>query len=74
MRARPTACCRPVWDALDVTRIEAGFILGGVDYTSARKAMIEDQTSSPYEIGLGWCVDLERPPFLGRDALRARKA
>jgi len=57
-------------DALDMTRIEAGFILGGVDYTSARRALIEDQKSSPYEIGLGWCVQLEREPFLGQAALR----
>ncbi len=57
-------------DALDVTRVEAGFILGGVDYTSARRALIEAQKSTPNEIGLGWCVELEREPFLGQDALR----
>jgi aminomethyltransferase len=57
-------------DALDVTRVEAGFILGGVDYTSARRALIESQKSTPSEIGLGWCVELEREPFLGQAALR----
>ncbi|MEQ1891494.1 MAG: aminomethyltransferase family protein [Planctomycetota bacterium] len=57
-------------DALDVSRVEAGFLLGGVDYTSARRAPIERQKSTPYELGFGWMVELERGPFVGRDALR----
>jgi len=60
-------------DALDVTRIEAGFILLGVDYRGARHCLTEAQTSSPYEIGLGWAVQLEREPFIGQAAL-AREA
>ena len=56
-------------DALDVTRVEAGFILAGVDYTSARRALIDEQRSSPFEIGLGWTVKLEREPFLSQRAL-----
>ncbi|MFQ5748746.1 MAG: aminomethyltransferase family protein [Planctomycetota bacterium] len=60
-------------DALDVTRIEAGFILQGVDYFSARDCLIEPQKSSPFEIGLGWAVGLEREPFLGQAALREEK-
>jgi aminomethyltransferase len=61
-------------DALDVTRIEAGFILLGIDYYSAPKVVLEARKSSPYEIGLEWTVDLERAPFVGRDALAAEKA
>jgi aminomethyltransferase len=61
-------------DALDVARVEAGFLLGGVDYTSARRAQIERQKSTPFELGFGWMVDLEREPFVGRDALVAAKA
>ncbi len=61
-------------DALDVTRVEAGFILGGVDYTSSRRALIEAQKSTPSEIGLGWCVELEREPFIGQAALRHEKS
>ena len=57
-------------DALDVTRVEAGFLLGGVDYTSARSARIASQRSTPYELGFGWMVELDREPFVGRDALR----
>ena len=61
-------------DALDVCRVEAGFILLGVDYYSARHAMIESQTSSPYEIGLGWTVHLDRDAFVGRAALVEEQA
>jgi len=51
-------------DALDLFRIEGGFIIGGVEY---------DPTVSPYECGLGWAVDLEKGEFQGRDALRRDK-
>ena len=58
-------------DALDICRVEAGFIMMGVDYTGAFDAVIPDQLSSPYEIGLGWTVRLDdREPFIGQDALR----
>jgi glycine cleavage system T protein (aminomethyltransferase) len=60
-------------DALDVTRVEAGFILQGVDYYSATRCPVESRKSSPFEIGLGWTVDLERDPFLGQEALRREK-
>jgi aminomethyltransferase len=46
--------------ALDLFRIEGGFIIGGVEY---------DPTVSPYESGLGWAVDLEKGEFQGREAL-----
>ncbi len=55
--------------ALDVSRVEAGFILAGVDYTSARDAAIPAQKSSPYEVGLGWTVELDREDFIGRSGL-----
>ena len=57
--------------ALDVARIEAGLMLLDVDYVSARKALIESQTSSPYELDLGWTVDLRKEHFIGRAALAA---
>jgi aminomethyltransferase len=60
--------------ALDVARIEAGLVMIQVDYISSRKALIEDQKSSPYEIGMGWAVDLNKPEFIGRRALAAEKA
>ena len=60
-------------DAMDIARIEAGFVLQGVDYVSARNCFLERQKSSPYEAGLGWTVDLDRDPFIGQAALRAEK-
>ncbi len=56
--------------ALDLARLEAGFILLEVDYIGAEKALISTQRYSPYEIGLGWTVDLEKNHFIGAKALR----
>ena len=61
-------------DALDVCRVEAGFIMNGVDYYSANHCLIESRKSTPYEAGLGWTVNLDRDPFIGQAALRAEKA
>jgi aminomethyltransferase len=59
--------------ALDIARIEAGLILIEVDYTSSKKALIDAQSFSPAEIGLGKLVDLKKETFVGREAL-AREA
>ena len=59
--------------ALDVARIEAGLILIDVDYTSSKKALIEPQKYSPFEIGLGRMVDLKKENFVGRAALAAEQ-
>lgn len=61
-------------DALDVCRVEAGFIMMGVDYTGAFDAVIPSQTSTPFELGLGWTVNLkDREPFIGQQALEKEK-
>ncbi len=60
-------------DALDITRVEAGFIMNGVDYFSANHCLIASRKSSPYEVGLGWTVQLDRGRFNGQDALRVEK-
>jgi aminomethyltransferase len=59
--------------ALDMARLEAGFILLEVDYTSAEKALIPSQTYSPFEIGLNWTVSLDKENFVGRRALLEEK-
>jgi aminomethyltransferase len=56
--------------ALDLARIEAGLLLIEVDYVSSHHALIDAQKSSPLELGLGWTVKLDKPPFVGRAALR----
>jgi aminomethyltransferase len=60
-------------DALDVTRVEAGLILKDVDYFNSLHALTADRMSSPYELSLGWTVDLKRDPFNGQAALQAEK-
>ncbi len=56
--------------ALDVARVEAGLLLIDVDFMSSRKATIDAQRYSPYEMGLGRLVSLEKPRFVGQAALR----
>jgi aminomethyltransferase len=57
--------------ALDVARVEAGLLLTDVDFHSSRKASIDAQMYSPYELGLGRLVALDKAsPFVGRAALR----
>jgi aminomethyltransferase len=60
-------------DAMDVTRLEAGFILNGVDYFSTQHCYIESRKSTPFEMALGWMVHLDREPFNGQAALAAEK-
>jgi aminomethyltransferase len=55
--------------ALDVARVEAGLLLIDVDFNSSKKALIESQKYSPYEMGLGRLVQLDKAPFVGRRAL-----
>jgi len=62
-----------IW-ALDLARIEAGLVMLDVDYHSSRRAMIEDQKSSPFELSLGWTVSLAKGPFNGKRALAAERA
>jgi len=50
--------------ARDVCRLEAGLRLYGTDM---------DETTNPYEAGLGWTVKLAKGDFVGRDALASIK-
>ncbi len=53
--------------ALDVSRVEAGLLLIEVDYTQfAKKALIPSQKYSPYELGFGKMVHLEKENFIGK--------
>ncbi|MFN8195994.1 MAG: aminomethyltransferase family protein [Nocardioidaceae bacterium] len=60
-------------EALLMCRIEAGLVLIGVDFTSARYAYNDSERLTPIELGLGWLlrtIDDDSRPFIGRDALR----
>jgi aminomethyltransferase len=55
--------------ALDVARAEAGLLLVDVDFISSRKAQIDSQTYTPFEMGLGRLVRLDKRSFVGRTRL-----
>ena len=56
--------------AMDMARVEAGLFMLDVDYTAAHHAWIGAQKSSPWEMGLGWTIALDKPGyFVGRRAL-----
>jgi len=59
--------------ALDVARIEAGLLLIDIDFNSSKKALIEAQKYSPFEMGLGRLVNLDKNRFVGQQALIEEK-
>jgi aminomethyltransferase len=59
--------------ALELLRIEAGFILAGVDFLPAMEAVRPTHTRSPFELGLAWLVDFKKGVFNGREALLEEK-
>jgi len=61
-------------DALEMVRIEAGFIMPGFDFNTAESTIRNGYDRSPYEVGLGWVVNLDKGHFTGRKALIAEKA
>jgi len=66
---------RPVgMQALDVLRVEAGLILLGSEFTSVRGAFSSEQEYSPFELGFDRLIDLEKPRFVGKEALIAEQA
>ena len=60
-------------DALDLARIEAGFIMAGIDFLPANATVRAGRTRSPLELGLDWLVDFKKPLFNGRRALAEEK-
>src|SRR5882724_1233974 len=59
--------------ALDVARVEAGLLLIDVDFNSSKKALVEEQKYSPFEMGLTRLVNLDKNRFVGQSALIAEK-
>jgi aminomethyltransferase len=56
-------------NALEISRIEAGFIQAQVDFMPADQAIHPDRARSPFELDLGRLVDFKKPNFNGRRAL-----
>jgi aminomethyltransferase len=59
--------------ALNMARIEAGFLLPNVDFVNAEHTIRLGRERSPLELGLGWLVDFDKPHFNGRRALIAER-
>jgi aminomethyltransferase len=59
--------------ATNMARLEAGFIMPYFEFNEALKTINYQYDQSPYELNLGWLVDLKKPHFNGRQALLAEK-
>ena len=59
--------------ALNLARLEAGFISPNVDFVSAEHTIRTGRDRSPLELGLAWLVDFEKGHFTGRRALLAER-
>jgi len=59
--------------ALNMARIEAGFIMLNHDFVSSEHTIRTGRDRSPFELGLDWLVDFDKGHFNGRRALLAEK-
>ena len=72
MEVGRTRALRPIGSrALNMARIEAGFLLPNLDFVSAAHTLYLGTERSPLELGLGWLVDFGKGHFTGRRALLA---
>lgn len=62
------------YEALNMARIEAGFIAAGVDFQSIHHAQRPTRGRTPFELGLDWLVSFDKGHFNGRRALLRAKA
>ena len=70
MEAGQSRALRPIGSrALNIARIEAGFLLPNFDFVSAEHTLRVGTDRSPLELGLQWLVDFEKGHFTGRRAL-----
>jgi aminomethyltransferase len=75
MEVGRTRAVRPIGSrALNIARIEAGFLLPRLDFISAAHTLYLGTERSPLELGLGWLVDFGKGHFTGRRALLAQAA
>ena len=59
--------------ALELARIEAGYLAAYEDFLPADATVRHGRTRSPFELGLNWLVDFKKPNFNGRRALAEEK-
>ncbi len=66
---------RPIgWHAVEIARIEAGFLLVGIDYLAADHVLRANRARSPFELGFEKLVDFGKGHFNGRRALLEEQA
>ncbi len=74
MHAGRGCAIRPIGSrALNMARIEAGFVMPNVDFISGERTLRVGTACSPLELGLGWLVDFDKGHFTGRRALLAEQ-
>ena len=56
-------------NALELARIEAGFLAAYHEFLPADETVRTGRSRSPFELGLDWLVDFKKPNFNGRRAL-----
>ena len=59
--------------ATNMARLEAGFIMPGMEFNEALHTVHFEHDQTPFELNLGWLVDFSKPHFSGRAALLAEK-
>ena len=60
--------------ALNIARLEAGFLMPHLDFVSAEQTIRTGRDRSPIELGLSWLLDFDKGHFNGRRALLAERA
>src|SRR3546814_16798414 len=61
---------RPIgYAALDLARIEAGFVVCGADFKSTHAALRPTRARTPFELGVGRLVDFDKGHFNGLRAM-----
>jgi aminomethyltransferase len=74
MAVGSTRALRPIGSrALNIARIEAGFLLPNLDFVSAAHTLHPGTERSPLELGLAWLVDFNKGHFTGRRSLLAEQ-
>ena len=59
--------------ATNMARLEAAFIMPGMEFNEALKTVHFEHDQTPFELSLGWLVDFNKPHFSGRKALLKEK-
>ena len=59
--------------ATNMTRLEAAFIMPGMEFNEALRTVHFEHDQTPFELNLGWLVDFKKPHFSGRQALWKEK-